>query len=50
MKNLKTMLRSNGVRYIAVEGNIGAGKTTLARLLADESGAALFQEMCQKTA
>ena len=44
MKNLKTKLMSNGVRYIAVEGNIGAGKTTLARFLADESGAALFQE------
>jgi deoxyguanosine kinase len=29
---------------IAVEGNIGAGKTTLARLIAEEAGAAIFQE------
>jgi len=34
----------SGIRYIAVEGNIGAGKTTLARLIADDSGAAVFQE------
>lgn len=35
---------ANGVRYVAIEGNIGAGKTTLARLVAEEAGAALFQE------
>jgi len=44
MKNLKGNLLSNGIRYIAIEGNIGAGKTTLARLFADESGAAFYQE------
>lgn len=31
-------------RYIAVEGNIGAGKSTLARLLADHYGARLIEE------
>jgi len=44
MKDLKNRLASNGIRYIAVEGNIGAGKTTLAKLIADDSGAAVFQE------
>jgi len=44
MKDLKDRLQSNGIHYIAVEGNIGAGKTTLARLIAEESRAALFQE------
>jgi len=44
MKDLKNRLISNGTRYIAVEGNIGAGKTTLARLIAEEAGARLFQE------
>jgi len=44
MKDLKNRLVSNGIRYIAVEGNIGAGKTTLAKLIADDSGAAVFQE------
>ena len=44
MKDLKNRLVSNGIRYIAVEGNIGAGKATLAKLIADDSGAAVFQE------
>jgi len=44
MKDLKNRLLANGMRYIAIEGNIGAGKTTLARLIAEESGARLFQE------
>ncbi len=44
MKDLKNRLLANGIRYIAIEGNIGAGKTTLARLIAEESGAKLFQE------
>ena len=44
MKELKSRLAANGVRFIAVEGNIGAGKTTLARLIAEESLAALFLE------
>ncbi len=44
MKDLKNRLLANGIRYIAIEGNIGAGKTTLARLIAEEAGAKLFQE------
>ncbi len=44
MKDLKNRLLANGIRYIAIEGNIGAGKTTLAKLIAGESGARLFQE------
>lgn len=44
MKDLKKRFLENGVRYIAVEGNIGAGKTTLARLIAGETGASLFEE------
>ena len=44
MKDLNSRLAMSGIRYIAVEGNIGAGKTTLARLIADDSGAAVFQE------
>ncbi len=35
---------AEGVKYIAVEGNIGSGKTTLARLMADETEARLFLE------
>ena len=44
MKDTKSRLLENGIRYIAIEGNIGAGKTTLARMLAEETGARLFLE------
>lgn len=44
MMDLKKKLIENSIRYIAVEGNIGAGKTTLARLVASETGATLFEE------
>jgi deoxyguanosine kinase len=44
MKDLRAKLAANGIRFIAVEGNVGAGKTTLARLIAEESLAALFLE------
>ncbi|MCK4537526.1 MAG: deoxynucleoside kinase [Candidatus Krumholzibacteria bacterium] len=44
MKDLKDRLISSGIKYLAIEGNIGAGKTTLARLLAGETEARLFLE------
>jgi deoxyguanosine kinase len=44
MKELKDKLDEKGIRYIAIEGNIGAGKTTLARLLSEAAGASLFLE------
>ena len=44
MEDLSSRLVSSGIRYIAVEGNIGAGKTTVARLLAEETGSRLFLE------
>jgi deoxyadenosine/deoxycytidine kinase len=44
MEDLSSRLTDSGIRYIAVEGNIGAGKTTVARLLAGETGARLFLE------
>jgi len=44
MDQLRQRLVDNGIRYIAIEGNIGAGKTTVARLLAEETGARLFLE------
>lgn len=44
MEELKEKLLSNGIRYIAVEGNVGAGKTTLARLVTEISDARLFLE------
>lgn len=44
MKNLKADLLSNDIRYIAVEGNIGAGKTTLSRLISEAAGATLYLE------
>lgn len=44
MEDLSSRLNSSGIRYIAVEGNIGAGKTTVARLLAEETGSRLFLE------
>jgi deoxyadenosine/deoxycytidine kinase len=44
MQDLKGELISKGIRYIAIEGNIGAGKTTFAKLIAGEMGAKLFEE------
>ena len=44
MEDLSSRLNGSGIRYIAVEGNIGAGKTTVARLLAEETGSRLFLE------
>ncbi len=44
MDDFKTRLIENDIRYIAVEGNIGAGKTTFSRLIAEFSGARLFLE------
>jgi deoxyadenosine/deoxycytidine kinase len=44
MKDLSKRLADAGIRYIAVEGNIGAGKTTVARLLAEETSARLYLE------
>jgi len=44
MIDLKDRLVANGIRYIAIEGNIGAGKTSLARLIAEECNAQLFLE------
>lgn len=44
MRELKDKLAANGIRYIAIEGNIGAGKTTLARLLSEAAEASLFLE------
>jgi deoxyguanosine kinase len=44
MTDFKDKLAANGIRYIAIEGNIGAGKTTLARLLSEAAGASLFLE------
>jgi len=44
MEDLSSRLDGSGIRYIAVEGNIGAGKTTVSRLLAGETGARLFLE------
>lgn len=44
MEELKSTLLANGIRYIAVEGNIGAGKTTLSRLISEETEARLFLE------
>jgi len=44
MTGLKDKLTANGIRYIAIEGNIGAGKTTLARLLSEAADASLFLE------
>ena len=44
MQDLKGRLGANGIRFIAVEGNIGAGKTTLARLIAEGASAALYLE------
>lgn len=44
MEARKSTLLANGIRYIAVEGNIGAGKTTLTRLISEATEARLFLE------
>ncbi len=44
MEDLKKKLISNGIGYIAIEGNIGSGKTTLSRIISEETGARLFLE------
>lgn len=44
MRDIKDELISNRIRYIAIEGSIGAGKTTLARLIAEETDARLYLE------
>ena len=44
MSMLKDNLAASGIRYIAIEGNIGAGKTSLARLLSEAADASLFLE------
>ena len=44
MDDLTGRLTDAGIRYIAIEGNIGAGKTTVARLLAEATGSRLFLE------
>jgi deoxyguanosine kinase len=44
MRTLKEDLIANRIRYIAIEGSIGAGKTTLARLIAKETEARLYLE------
>jgi deoxyguanosine kinase len=44
MENYRDLLSANGIRYIAVEGNIGAGKTTLARLISEATEGRLFLE------
>jgi deoxyguanosine kinase len=43
----KKRLLDNGVSVIAVEGNIGVGKTTLARMLARSLGARLVEERAE---
>jgi deoxyadenosine/deoxycytidine kinase len=44
MDDLKDALQASGIRYVAIEGNVGAGKTTLARLLVEATEARLFLE------
>jgi len=44
MEALKNTLLASGIKYIAVEGNIGAGKTTLTRLISETTEARLFLE------
>jgi deoxyguanosine kinase len=44
MVEFKDKLTANAIKYIAIEGNVGAGKTTLARLLSESADASLFLE------
>jgi len=44
MNDLKDKLLAAGIGYISIEGNIGAGKTSLARMLAESAQASLFLE------
>ncbi|MBN2184151.1 MAG: deoxynucleoside kinase [Candidatus Krumholzibacteriota bacterium] len=44
MDEFREKLLLSGIRYISIEGNVGAGKTTLARLIAGETDARLFLE------
>ncbi|MBN2072114.1 MAG: deoxynucleoside kinase [Candidatus Krumholzibacteriota bacterium] len=44
MDDFREKLLLSGIRYISIEGNVGAGKTTLARLIAGETDARLFLE------
>ena len=44
MEDLRDRLAESGIKYVAIEGNIGAGKTTLARLLSESVEASLFLE------
>ena len=41
---IKMKMRENGMSVLAVDGNIGVGKTSLARLLARHVGARLIEE------
>jgi len=41
-KNLNTLF--SGLNFVAIEGNIGAGKTTLAKMIADEFNAKMVLE------
>ncbi|HSG28870.1 MAG TPA: deoxynucleoside kinase [Candidatus Krumholzibacterium sp.] len=44
MIDLKDRLLGSGIKYLAIEGNIGAGKTTLSRMISEETGSRLFLE------
>lgn len=44
MNDFRERLVSENVKYIAIEGNIGSGKTTVSKLIAEETGARLFLE------
>lgn len=43
-EQLKEQMASNGISLVAVDGNIGVGKTSLARLLSKHLGARLIEE------
>ena len=50
LKNPKRKIDLSGYRYIAIEGNIGAGKTSLATMMASEFNAKLILERFQENA